>query len=774
MFKRLVVATILIAVLFTNLPGSSAQSPEPEVLLHLSWGGEGNVLNHGSDMRLTSEGHILIVNGHYNRITRIIPGEEIFQNFGGVGFGEGQIINASGITTGPDGRIYVTGFGIQIFTGEGQYLQTIMSYDEETGNADQISDVAIDASGNLHAIAIYGDKFSIKSFSPDGTLINQWNQWITPIGNDPLVNPIKIETTPDNNLIIAEQGDYFGHNGRIVICDTQGNFINAVDQLDETNYYEAPVDVAINPVNGNIFVVDVQNPQIYEFTPDLETLVKHWGTYGDAPGLLFAPLSIEFDSLGNLLVLSGEHNIQVFTPEGEYLRSYGIRADSPGQFKSPFDILVSTSGNVYVADSNNNRVQAFDQNGTFLFEWNFESGFARGISEDSNGIIYVTQSDKICKYDLTGLLECWSVPDENPDQPTYLWDVVLQTVPVDSGVEELVFTIKYEKRIQIFKKDGTLVKTFGIEDYLSGLAVDSSGVIFAVNWQEDKVYKYSPDGLLLAETTLMGYYSNTIGFGPDGYLYLVDPRNNCMLRMNPADLSIDKTWVGEYGDINTYFQGAYGFDFSEDGLLYLIDGGNARVLVFELIDNQPIQSSRSSILQSYAVTSVENLVQNGGFENELGSANWTFGGSLPFQRSSEAFSGSYALQLGELSHAGQDYAQAYTTISIPEDFLFPELSFYYQVQSNDSIDNADLFVEVKDGVGLNHLTKIVNSGSEMEDGHGVWKEATLSLNAFRGQTIRINFLARNRTNTSTGILALIDDVQIISKGQSIYIPLISR
>lgn len=772
MFKRFVVAIILIAVLFMDMPGGFAQSPEPEISLHHSWGGEGNVINQGSDMRLTSEGHILVVNGHYNRITRIIPGEEIFQNFGGFGFGEGQLVNASGITTGPDGKIYVAGAGIRIFTGEGQYLQTIMSYDEETGNADHIRDVAIDALGNLHVVAIYSDKYTIKSFTPDGTLINQW---ITPIGSEiPLAAPISIEMTPENNLIIAEFGDNFDRNGRIVICDTQGFFIKDAGQFNEQDYLEKPSDVAINPANGNIFVVDAQKARIFELSPQMDDLINQWGTYGDAPGLLNAPFAIEFDYSGNLMVLSSEHNIQVFTPEGLYLRSYGIRADSPGQFKTPFDILVSNSGNVYVADSNNNRVQAFDQNGTFLFEWILGNGWARAISEDSNGIVYVTLTDKICKYDFTGLLECWGVAGEEPGQFNNLVDVVVQTVPVDSGEEELVFTIDWAQRIQIFKKDGSHVMTFNIQDFMTGLAVDSSGVIFALNWQGDKVYKYSPDGMLMAETTLLGYYASAIGFGPDGYLYLADQQINRIHHMNPDDLSIDKTWMGDYGDVNTYFHSSNGFDFSEDGLLYLIDVGNARVLVFELVDNEIIQSTKSSVLQSSLVVSAENLVQNGSFENELGSANWTFGGSLPFQRSSEAFSGSYALQLGELSHAGQDHAQAYTTISIPEDFLFPELSFYYQVQSNDSIDNADLFVEVKDGVGLNHLTKIVNSGSEMEDGHGVWKEATLSLNAFRGQTIRINFLARNRTNTSTGILALIDDVQIISKGQSIYIPLISR
>lgn len=771
MFKRLVVAIILTAVLFMDMPGSFAQSPEPEISLHHSWGGEGNVLNTGSDLVMTNEGHILVVNGHYNRITRIIPGEETFLNFGGFGFGEGQLVNASGITTGPDGKIYVTGYGIQIFTADGRYSQTIMSYDEESGNLDLLQDVAIDATGNMHVIAVYGEKITIKSFAPDGTLINQW---ITPIDSDtPLVNPMKIELTPENNLIIAEFGDMFGRNGRVVVCDPQGKFINSAGQFNELDYLERPVDVAINPVNGNIFVVDAQKITIFELSPQMDKIINQWGTYGDAPGLLNSPFAIEFDYSGNLLVLSSEHNIQVFTPEGDYLRSYGIRADAPGQFKTPFDILVSTSGNVYVADSNNNRIQAFDQNGTFLYEWVLGNGWARAISEDSDGIVYVTQTDKICKYDITGLLECWGAPGTDPGQFNNLVDVVVQTVLFDSEVEELVYTIENAKRIQVFKKDGTHVITFDIEYELTGLAVDNSGVIYGLTWQGDKVYKFSSDGSLLADTTLLGYSASAIGFGPDGYLYLADQQINRIHHMNPVDLSIDRTWMGDYGDVNTFFRGSNGFDFSEDGLLYLIDVGNARVLVFELVDNEAIQFLKSNVFQSTAVISGEDLIQNGDFENELGSANWTFGGSLPFQRSSEAYSGGYALQLGELSHAGQDYAQAYTTIFIPEDFLFPELSFYYQVQSNDSIDNADLFVEVKDGVGLNHLTKIVNSGSETENGHGVWKEATLSLSAFRGQTIRINFLARNRTNTSTGILTLIDDVQIISKAQNIYLPMIN-
>ncbi len=769
MIKRSVVVLIAITLLLFNVPSGIAQSTEPEITLHHSWGGEGNVLNQGSDLRLTDEGHILVVNGHYNRITRIIPGEETFQNFGGYGYGDGQLANAMGITTGPDGTIYVAGYGtIKVFSKAGEYLRTIWSFDEETGYWDSIYDVAIDADGIIHAIAVYGDSSSIKSFTADGTQIRKWS---TPTGSDtPLLNPIKIEVTPDNKLIISEFGDNFDRYGRIVICDTLGNFEKAIGQLGESDHLEKPVDVAINPLNGNIFVSDIQRPRIYEFSPDMEILLNQWGSFGDAPGQLFYPRSIEFDKQGNLLVLSGERNIQVFTPEGDYIRSYGIPADAPGQFMNPFDILVSQSEIVYVADSNHQRIQAFDLNGNYMFDWKINHGWARGLSEDSDGNIYVTQSDSICKYSNVGELQlCWGEHGTEPGQFMDVQDVIVQTVTLPSGTKELVYTVDNVSRIQIFMPDGTYLSGFPVEDCATRLVVDASGAIFAKSNAGGALYKFTPEGEKIATYD----WGGAIEFGSDGYFYLADAEVKRIYRVNPEDMSIEKTWVGEYGDINNlYIYVSDAFDFSMEGLLYFVDPLDARVLVFELKDNEAIQSEKSSVLQTSIVTSEINLIQNGGFENELNSATWTFYGALPSQRSNEAHTGNYSLQLGELSHSGQDYAQAYTTITIPEGFAFPELSFYYQVQSNDPIDLADLYVEIQDGVGLNHLTKVVQVGPETSNIQGDWKHATVSLNAYRGKTIRLSFISRNRIAASSGIFALIDDVQITSNAKYVFLPLI--
>ena len=61
--------------------------------------------------------------------------------------------------------------------------------------------------------------------------------------------------------------------------------------------------------------------------------------------------------------------MQVFSANGKFLREWGSRGDGDGQFTAPFGIAISTSGEVYIADSFNDRVQAFNPDGEVLWNW---------------------------------------------------------------------------------------------------------------------------------------------------------------------------------------------------------------------------------------------------------------------------------------------------------------------------------------------------------------------------------------------------------------------
>jgi tripartite motif-containing protein 71 len=77
---------------------------------------------------------------------------------------------------------------------------------------------------------------------------------------------------------------------------------------------------------------------------------------------------------------------------------WGSEGAGDGQFNSPGGGDVDTSGNVYVADSGNNRVQKFDSNSNFITEWGTkgsnEGQFLQplGVAVDSVGNVYVVDS----------------------------------------------------------------------------------------------------------------------------------------------------------------------------------------------------------------------------------------------------------------------------------------------------------------------------------------------------------------------------------------------
>ena len=59
-------------------------------------------------------------------------------------------------------------------------------------------------------------------------------------------------------------------------------------------------------------------------------------------------------------------------PCDTFLTAWGSAGSGNGQFSiytGPWDVAVDGSGNVYVADTGNHRIQKFDANGTFLTTW---------------------------------------------------------------------------------------------------------------------------------------------------------------------------------------------------------------------------------------------------------------------------------------------------------------------------------------------------------------------------------------------------------------------
>src|SRR5208282_3664454 len=83
------------------------------------------------------------------------------------------------------------------------------------------------------------------------------------------------------------------------------------------------------------------------------------------------------------------------------LLAWGAQGSGPGQFYNPWGVAVDSSGNVYVVDYGNNRVEKFTSSGTFVTQWGSygsensgpgQFNLPSGVAVDSSGNVYVTDS----------------------------------------------------------------------------------------------------------------------------------------------------------------------------------------------------------------------------------------------------------------------------------------------------------------------------------------------------------------------------------------------
>lgn len=153
-----------------------------------------------------------------------------------------------------------------------------------------------------------------------------------------------------------------------------------------------------------LFVLDRENNRIQVHHAETFALLSSFGTAGTSNGEFSQPLGLDGNgSVDELYVAdSGNHRIQVlsYNPTGAltYQSQFGGTGTGAGQFNDPRDLAVGPAGNLYVADTDNHRIQILTANGVHIKSiGSFGSLTGRfntptGIGVDSVGIIYVADT----------------------------------------------------------------------------------------------------------------------------------------------------------------------------------------------------------------------------------------------------------------------------------------------------------------------------------------------------------------------------------------------
>ncbi|MGB8612683.1 MAG: peptidyl-alpha-hydroxyglycine alpha-amidating lyase family protein [Pseudolabrys sp.] len=152
---------------------------------------------------------------------------------------------------------------------------------------------------------------------------------------------------------------------------------------------------------GNVWVSDTvaengKGQTVIKFSKEGKVLMTLGtpGVTGDANSTdaFDQPTDIYVALNGDIFVSQGHgarptDRILKFSKDGKFIKSWGKRGNGPGEFDTPHQLAMDSTGRLFVADRVNNRIQIFDQDGKLLEEWK-QFGRPSGLYIDRNDNLY--------------------------------------------------------------------------------------------------------------------------------------------------------------------------------------------------------------------------------------------------------------------------------------------------------------------------------------------------------------------------------------------------
>ncbi len=260
----------------------------------------------------------------------------------------------------------------------------------------------------------------------------------------------------------------------------------------------------------------VLSPSANAATPVYQS---QFGTAGSANGQFDTPGQIAVDpNTGDVYVADTNNNrIEEFDAAGNYLSQFGSLGSGNGQFEAPLAVAVDPSnGDVYVADTNNDRVQEFDSAGNYLSQFG-SSGTGDGQFTGPTGVavdpssrdVYVVDGtdDRVEVFDSAGdyLSQFGATGTANGQFQTPLG------IAVDPSSGDVYVTDVGNARVQRFDAAGNYLSQFGGAgagngqfEAPAGLAVDSSGDVYVGDFFNNRVQEFDSSGNYLAQFGVTG------------------------------------------------------------------------------------------------------------------------------------------------------------------------------------------------------------------------------------------------------------------------------
>lgn len=461
-----------------------------------------------------SSGEFFIADSGRDKIIKLSPTGQFIFEFGVPGGGDGQFSAPSGVAISPlNGDIWVADFlnhRLQRFDQNGAFLGKVggLLSGSADGQFNGVAGVTVSNDGTVYATDPFNHR--VQYFSATGTYLGQFGTSGT--GDGQFNRP--------QGISVAENGDVY-------VVD---RFNNRVQYFTPGTPHTFAGKFGCNCYNPEgllapqgIFVDQSSTPDVVYVTNNYAdhvvkrfsltgTYLSEWGSEdifspGSGLGELSSPSGVIADSSGDAWVLeAGNSRIQTFedvggaeTPTG----TIGTPGNGDGQFKEPFGAAAASDGSVYVADTLNKRIQHLSAKNELLHQWG-TAGSGPGEFEEMGGVAVAPNGD--------------------------VWALNYSNGSFDAG----------SARVMRFSSSGTFLDEYTSMNgqafnFARDLDIDSNGNVYVSDGSNHRVVKFASDGTFITQWGQQGsgddnadfQYNDGIAVNAAGTeVYVVDQQSN--------------------------------------------------------------------------------------------------------------------------------------------------------------------------------------------------------------------------------------------------------
>ncbi|KAJ3614802.1 hypothetical protein NHX12_018372 [Muraenolepis orangiensis] len=272
-----------------------------------------------------------------------------------------------------------------------------------------------------------------------------------------------------------------------------------------------------------------ENPIEYDLLFRIGTKGRNKGEFTNLQGVSACPQ-------GKVLIADSNNQcVQIFSNDGLFKRRFGIRGRSPGQLQRPTGVAVLPNEDIIVADYDNKWVSIFSSEGKFKTKIGTGKLMGpKGVSVDRNGHIIVVDNKACCVviFQPNGKLVTKFGTRGNGDRQF--------AGPHFAAVNhhnEIIVTDFHNHSVKVFNSEGVFMLKFGSNgegngqfNAPTGVAVDVNGNIIVADWGNSRIQVFDSSGSFLSYINTSAdplYGPQGLALTSDGHVVVADSGNHC-------------------------------------------------------------------------------------------------------------------------------------------------------------------------------------------------------------------------------------------------------